>query len=213
MNIRDVRSLDRAGRIGVVAFNREAVLGEGNLRVFDVTGVEVVGSDLVLRYAAAADSGSSHPIAQAILVPRLDLERARALAAELGVDDLVSDMAPLDRTVCIALIQEKRAVTAFLGTKNGDIAATAQVDVGFGVAASKTPVAEASDILLNKDDLHAIPFAKVVAEHVKVVMRQNLMLAVVPNLSEVPFALGLLHPWFGWCLTLPTALIVALLGA
>ena len=41
---------------------------------------------------AVRDSGVA-----AILLTRLDLERARALGAELGVDDVVYDVAPLDR--------------------------------------------------------------------------------------------------------------------
>ncbi|WP_425145249.1 heavy metal translocating P-type ATPase [Deinococcus sp.] len=81
-------ALERVGDVGTVAFDKTGTLTAGKPRVTDLIGLELDGAEVlrleVLRLAAAVESGSSHPLARALL----DEARRRGLslpaAAEAG---------------------------------------------------------------------------------------------------------------------------------
>ncbi len=58
--------LENLGKITAVAFDKTGTLTEGKPRVTDVIGFDLSSTD-ILRYAAALETGSNHPLASAIL--------------------------------------------------------------------------------------------------------------------------------------------------
>ncbi|OHV80552.1 heavy metal translocating P-type ATPase [Ensifer sp. LCM 4579] len=58
--------LEKIGRVTAVAFDKTGTLTEGKPKVTEVIGFDTSETD-VLRYAAALEQGSSHPLARAIL--------------------------------------------------------------------------------------------------------------------------------------------------
>jgi Cu+-exporting ATPase len=74
--IKGGESLEMAQRIRAVVLDKTGTLTAGRPRVTDVVVADGVGEDEVLRLAAAAERGSEHPIARAIL----------AAAAERGIE-------------------------------------------------------------------------------------------------------------------------------
>ena len=59
--------LERLAAVRVVAFDKTGTLTKGELRVTDVVPLNARPADELLRYAAAVESRSEHPVAQAIV--------------------------------------------------------------------------------------------------------------------------------------------------
>jgi heavy metal translocating P-type ATPase len=67
MIVKSGEALQRFGSIDLIAFDKTGTLTQGTLKVTAVESLEPnLGEDDVLRLAAAAESGSEHPIGQAI---------------------------------------------------------------------------------------------------------------------------------------------------
>ena len=65
--IQDAEALERAGEVGVVVFDKTGTLTEGRPELREVAGVAPTREDDVLALAAAAESGSEHPVAGALI--------------------------------------------------------------------------------------------------------------------------------------------------
>jgi cation-transporting ATPase V len=82
--IRGGEVLERSRRIDVVVFDKTGTLTEGRMRLIDV-----VGDERALALAAAAESSSEHPIAEAVVdgaaVRGLDVPKAGAFRAVAGL--------------------------------------------------------------------------------------------------------------------------------
>jgi Cd2+/Zn2+-exporting ATPase len=87
--------LERLGRITAVAFDKTGTLTEGRPKVTDIVGFGRAEAD-VLRLAAALETGSSHPLARAILgrvaadsvdVPQVDDAKAIGGEGIMGIVD------------------------------------------------------------------------------------------------------------------------------
>ncbi|ODP31004.1 heavy metal translocating P-type ATPase [Pandoraea sp. ISTKB] len=66
--IKDAEALELAHRINVVAFDKTGTLTEGKPRLVAHLPAEGTSADTLLRWAAAVQSGSSHPLAKAVMV-------------------------------------------------------------------------------------------------------------------------------------------------
>jgi len=65
--IKSGEALEIAGRTGIVVFDKTGTLTQGRPEVTDIIGAEGVDAREVLRFAAAAEKLSEHPLAEAIL--------------------------------------------------------------------------------------------------------------------------------------------------
>ena len=77
--------LERLAAVRVVAFDKTGTLTKGELRVTDVCPLGPTRADDLLRYAAAVESRSEHPVARAIVAHRAWLWHRRAAAGALCV--------------------------------------------------------------------------------------------------------------------------------
>lgn len=74
--IKDATTLEQASKIEAVVLDKTGTLTEGKPRVTDVVVAQATKPDVLVRLVAAAESGSSHPLAQAVI----DEVAARKLA-------------------------------------------------------------------------------------------------------------------------------------
>lgn len=65
--IRGAEYLERAEKLNVVVFDKTGTLTKGEPEVTEIVTVEGVREDEVLRFAAIAEKGSEHPLAEAII--------------------------------------------------------------------------------------------------------------------------------------------------
>ena len=125
-----------------------------------------------------------------------DNERtARAVAAEVGIDDVVADVLPAGKVDAVRRLQEQGRVVAMVGDGVNDAAALAQADLGLAMGTGSDVAVEAADLTLVRDDLLAAVDAVRLSRATLRTIQANLAWAFGYNVLALPLAAAtLLNP-------------------
>ncbi len=128
---------------------------------------------------------------------------AKAVAAELGVDEIRAELMPENKVSAIAELQKQGHRVAMVGDGINDAPALARADVGIAMGAGGTQAAlEAADIALMTDDLAKIPAARAIARRAYRTIQENLIVGV-----GVVHVLGITAALLGWIGPIEAAII------
>ncbi|HVH17887.1 MAG TPA: heavy metal translocating P-type ATPase, partial [Myxococcota bacterium] len=131
-----------------------------------------------------------------ILVLTGDSRRtAAAVAARLGLDEVVADVLPERKLEVVRELQRAGRVVAMAGDGINDAPALAQADVGIAMGSGTDVAIRSAGVTLVKGDLRGIARATVRN------IRENLFFALAYNALGVPIAAGVLYPVFGMLLS------------
>jgi Cu+-exporting ATPase len=120
---------------------------------------------------------------------------ARAVAAEVGIDEVIAEVMPKDKVDVITRLQKEGRVVAMVGDGVNDAAALAQADLGLAMGTGTDVAIEASDLTLVRGDLQATVDAIRLARKTLGTIKGNLFWAFAYNVAALPLAaLGLLNP-------------------
>ena len=122
---------------------------------------------------------------------------ARAVARTLGLDDVIAEVQPADKTEVIKRLQSEGRIVAMAGDGINDAPALAQAHVGVAMGTGTDVAMESADITLVKGDLRGLVRARRLSRATMRNIRQNLVWAFVYNALGVPVAAGVLYPFFG----------------
>ncbi len=122
---------------------------------------------------------------------------AAAVAERLGMDEVIAEVLPAEKSATIAALQAQGRKVAMVGDGLNDAPALAQADVGIAIGTGTDVAMEASDLTLIKGDLRAAVQAVRLARRTMRTIRQNLFWAFIYNLLGIPVAMGVLFPFFG----------------
>jgi Cu+-exporting ATPase len=125
-----------------------------------------------------------------------DNERAaRAVAAAVGIDEVIAGVLPAGKVAAVGRLQEAGRVVAMTGDGVNDAAALAQADLGLAMGTGTDAAIEASDLTLVRGDLLAVPDAILLSRRTLATIKGNLFWAFGYNAAAVPLAaLGFLNP-------------------
>jgi Cu+-exporting ATPase len=125
-----------------------------------------------------------------------DNERAaRAVAAAVGIDEVVAEVLPAEKVAVVARLQGDGRVVAMVGDGVNDAAALAQADLGLAMGTGTDVAIEASDLTLVRGDLRAAVDAIRLARRTLATIKGNLFWAFAYNVAAIPLAAaGLLNP-------------------
>jgi Cu+-exporting ATPase len=125
-----------------------------------------------------------------------DNERAaRAVAATVGIDEVIAGVLPAGKVDVIRGLQEAGRVVAMAGDGVNDAAALAQADLGLAMGTGTDVAIEASDLTLVRGDLLAVPDAIGLSRRTLGTIKGNLAWAFGYNIAAIPLAaLGFLSP-------------------
>ena len=122
---------------------------------------------------------------------------AEAVARTLGIDEVIAEVLPGQKSEKIKQLQAAGRVVAMAGDGINDAPALAQAQVGIAMGSGTDVAIESAGVTLVKGDLRAIARARRLSRATMGNIRQNLFLAFAYNLASVPVAAGVLYPFLG----------------
>jgi Cu+-exporting ATPase len=125
-----------------------------------------------------------------------DNERAaRAVAAEVGIDEVIAGVLPEGKVDAVRALQAKGRVVAVVGDGVNDAAALAQADLGLTMGSGTDVAIEAGDLTLVRSDLRSAVDAIRLSRRTLAIIKGNLFWAFAYNVAALPLAaFGLLNP-------------------
>ena len=174
---------------------------QGETVMFVLIGNEIAGMVSVadpVKDSTPEALKALHAQGLRIVMATGDNERtARAVAAQLGIDEIRADVLPADKARIVKELQGAGHKVAMAGDGVNDAPALAQADVGIAMGTGADVAIESAGFTLVKGDLTGIVRARKLSVATMRNIRQNLFFALVYNAAGVPVAAGVLYPFFG----------------
>jgi Cd2+/Zn2+-exporting ATPase len=104
---------------------------------------------------------------------------AKAIAAQVGIEDARGNMLPEDKLAVIEDLRKRYGVVGMVGDGINDAPALAKSSIGFAMGAAGTDTAlETADVALMEDDLRRIPLFIALSRKTGAILKQNITLAI-----------------------------------
>lgn len=216
--VSDFASITGKGARGIVDGREIVVAGPGYLRERgiaipgdDVAAVEAQGKTIVFVLAGDAPLGavalgdvvrseSKEAIARlkemgmrTIMLTGDNRQVAASVAAQIGLDEFVSDVLPDQKAARVKEIQSRGLIVAMTGDGINDAPALAQADVGIAIGAGTEVAIETADVVLVRSNPLDVVAIVELARATYGKMVQNLWWAAGYNIIAIPLAAGVLY--------------------
>ena len=126
---------------------------------------------------------------------------AKAVAADLGIDEVIAEVLPEDKGIKIKDLQKQGRFVAMAGDGINDAPALAQAQVGIAMGTGTDVAMESAGVTLVKGDLGGIVKARALSRATMRNIKQNLFFAFIYNSLGIPVAAGILYPFLGLLLS------------
>ena len=160
----------------------------------------IVISDVVKPHAKEAIAALHRAGVEKTVMLTGDVKKvADAVASELGVDEVHSDLLPADKVGKVEeLLRQQHGKLAFVGDGINDAPVLGRADIGIAMGAMGSDAAiEAADIVLMDDEPMQIAKAIRISRKCIGIVYQNIVFAIgIKGISLVLGALGFINMWF-----------------
>ena len=126
---------------------------------------------------------------------------AKAVAAKVGITEVFAEVLPDEKASKVEALQAEGEIVGMTGDGINDAPALALANVGFAIGTGTDVAIESAHITLMRGSLHGLADAIAVSKATLRNIKQNLAGAFVYNVAGIPFAAGVLYPFFGLLLS------------
>ena len=125
-------------------------------------------------------------------------KNALEIAKRLNINHVEYEMLPFDKYNRYEKVKVKDEIVVFVGDGINDAATLKRADIGVSLGnIGSSSAIEASDIVLIKDDLSKLLVARDISKYTNLVIKQNLIFALLVKLSILIFSVfGMTSMWF-----------------
>ncbi len=196
------RLMDTEGvGLGRLARPRDEIAAGGRTAVLvavDGVACGVVGiADAVRETSAAAVTALHGAGVEVVMLTGDNQATAQRIADELGIDTVISEVLPEDKSSKVVELQQAGRRVAMVGDGVNDAPALAAADIGIAIGTGTDVAIETADLVLMRSDPLDVPTALTIGRGTLRKMRQNLGWAVGYNAIALPIAAGVFEPAFG----------------
>lgn len=162
----------------------------------DLSGIIAI-ADTLKETTKDAIEGLKKMNLKVVMITGDNKRTANAIAKQVGIDNVIAEVLPQDKSEEVKRLQEAGEVVAFVGDGINDAPALAQSDVGLAIGSGTDVAIESGEIVLIKDDIMDAVAGVQLSKKVMGRIKQNLFWAFAYNVVLIPVAAGALYPFFG----------------
>jgi len=128
-------------------------------------------------------------------------DTAKAVANKVGITEFFAEVLPEEKSNKVQALQMEGEIVGMTGDGINDAPALAMANVGFAIGTGTDVAIESADITLMRGSLHGLADAVAISKATLRNIKQNLFGAFIYNVAGIPFAAGVLYPFFGLLLS------------
>jgi Cu+-exporting ATPase len=197
------RKLMKERKISLSALEKasDKLAGEGKTPMYVAIDGSLAGiiavADVVKQSSRAAIESLHKMNIQVAMITGDNKKTAAAIAKQVGIDRVLSEVLPQDKSDEVKKLQGEGRVVAMVGDGINDAPALTQADIGVAIGSGTDVAMDSADIVLMRSDLMDVPTAVNLSKKTIRNIKQNLFWAFGYNTVGIPIAAGVLHLFGG----------------